>query len=92
MSITIPQTAAAHPTAHDALARDLEVLAEHKQTWATLPVAQKIDLLTAVKRETARVAEASDLLTRPMSRVQSLLGRRLPSYDAPAGPRGEPHA
>ncbi|MDB4966307.1 MAG: Aldehyde dehydrogenase [Myxococcales bacterium] len=57
MSIAIPQTAAAHPTANDALARDLEVLAAHKQTWATLPVAQKIELLAAVKRETAKVAE-----------------------------------
>jgi aldehyde dehydrogenase (NAD(P)+) len=34
------------------------VLAEHKQAWAKLPVAQKIELLSAVKRETAKVAEA----------------------------------
>ena len=57
MAIAIPQTAAAHPTANDALERDLEELAAHKQTWATLPIAKKIELLTAVKRETAKVAE-----------------------------------
>ncbi|MGZ3426871.1 MAG: aldehyde dehydrogenase family protein, partial [Polyangia bacterium] len=57
MAIAIPQTAAAHPTANDALERELEELAAHKQTWATLPVARKIELLTAVKRETAKVAD-----------------------------------
>jgi acyl-CoA reductase-like NAD-dependent aldehyde dehydrogenase len=57
MSILIPQTAAAHPTAHDALESDLEALAAHKQEWAALPIAKKIALFASVKRETARVAE-----------------------------------
>jgi aldehyde dehydrogenase (NAD(P)+) len=57
MAIAIPQTAAAHPTANDTLDRDLKVLAAHKQTWAMLPIGEKIALLTAVKRETAKVAE-----------------------------------
>ena len=57
MSIAIPQTAAAHPTEHAALERELEELAAHKQTWATLPVGRKVELLIAVKGATARVAE-----------------------------------
>ena len=57
MSIAIPQTAAAHPTAHDALTRDLEALAAQKQAWATLPIARKVALLADVKRETAKVAD-----------------------------------
>lgn len=57
MAIAIPQTAAAHPTANDALARDLAELAAQKQRWATLPVGEKRALLAAVKRETAKVAD-----------------------------------
>lgn len=44
MTMAIPQTTAAHPTAKDALTADLETLAAHKQAWARLPIAQKIDL------------------------------------------------
>ncbi len=57
MAIAIPQTAAAHPTANDALERQLAALAAQKQRWATLPVAQKRALLEAVKRDTAKVAD-----------------------------------
>src|SRR6266508_6146768 len=57
MTIAIPQTKAAHPTAKEALTADLEALAAHKQAWATLPIAHKIALLAAVKRETGKVAE-----------------------------------
>jgi aldehyde dehydrogenase (NAD(P)+) len=56
MSIVIPQTAAARPTQHVALERDLKTLAENKRTWAELTVGRKIELLEAVKRETARAA------------------------------------
>jgi aldehyde dehydrogenase (NAD(P)+) len=58
MSIVIPQTAAARPTAHAALERDLRALAENKQAWAELPVGQKAELLERVRRETARAASA----------------------------------
>src|SRR5260370_34935769 len=58
MSIVIPQTVAARPTAHAALERDLRALAEKKQAWAELPVGQKAELLERVKRETARAASA----------------------------------
>ncbi|HEX9100673.1 MAG TPA: aldehyde dehydrogenase, partial [Polyangia bacterium] len=57
MAIAIPQTAAAHPTEHEALARDLAELDGRKQIWATLPVAKKRELLEEVKRQTAKVAE-----------------------------------
>jgi aldehyde dehydrogenase (NAD(P)+) len=57
MSITIPETAAAVPTPHAALERDLEALAAHKDGWARLGVEEKIDLLVRVKRETANAAE-----------------------------------
>src|SRR5436190_13891016 len=58
MSIVIPQTAAARPTAHTALERDLRALAEKKQAWAELPVGQKAELFERVRRETARAASA----------------------------------
>ncbi len=57
MAMAIPQTAAAHPTANDALDRVLEDLAAQKQAWVALPVQQKIELLGQVKRATADVAE-----------------------------------
>jgi aldehyde dehydrogenase (NAD(P)+) len=57
MSMVIPQTAAAQPTPHAALERDLESLAAHKNTWARLPIAEKIELLVRTKRATADVAE-----------------------------------
>src|SRR5579859_7325648 len=56
MSIVIPQTLAARPTAHTALERDLETLAENKRKWTELPVGRKIELLEAVKRATAGAA------------------------------------
>jgi len=55
--IAIPQTEAAHPTGHQELERDLEALAAHQLAWATLPVAEKIKLLTEVKRATFAVVE-----------------------------------
>ncbi len=57
MSILIPQTAAAHPTANTALESDLAALEAKKQTWVTLPVVKKIELLEEVKRRSAMVAE-----------------------------------
>jgi len=57
MSILIPQTAAAHPTANAALQRDLEAIHAHKDAWVKLPIAKKIELLEEVKRETASAAE-----------------------------------
>jgi aldehyde dehydrogenase (NAD(P)+) len=57
MSISIPQTTAAQPSAHEALARDLATLAAQKQAWATLPVTNKIELLEQVKKATLDVAE-----------------------------------
>ena len=55
--ITIPQTAAAHPTTNDALEAALAGLAAEKQVWAALPVPRKIALFEQVKRATAGVAE-----------------------------------
>jgi aldehyde dehydrogenase (NAD(P)+) len=57
MSILIPQVAAAHPTEHAALERDLEALAANKQTWVELPITRKLELLAGLKRGTAAVAE-----------------------------------
>ncbi len=57
MSILFPQTAAAHATDHPELEHDLEALAAHKQVWATLPLIHKIELLEALKRGTAQVAD-----------------------------------
>jgi aldehyde dehydrogenase (NAD(P)+) len=57
MSIAIPQLAAEHPTEPTTLDRDLHELADHKQTWATLPIAKKIELLVAVKHNVLPVAE-----------------------------------
>ena len=54
--IAIPQTAAANPTANDALEQDLKALSSQKQAWAVLPIARKIALLEQVKRDTAKVA------------------------------------
>ena len=54
--IAIPQTAAAKPTAHDALENDLQALASQKHAWAVLPLARKIALFEQVKRDTAKVA------------------------------------
>ena len=53
----IPQTAAAHPTANDALESKLSDLAAQKQAWIELPIARKIGLLEEVKRATGGVAE-----------------------------------
>jgi aldehyde dehydrogenase (NAD(P)+) len=57
MSFAIPETIAARPSPHEALARDLATLAEQKQAWATLPVRKKIELLEKVKQATVGVAE-----------------------------------
>ena len=57
MSIAIPETVAAHPTAHESLARDLATLDAQKQAWAVLPIVKKIELLEQVKKATLDVAE-----------------------------------
>jgi len=57
MSIVIPHSVAAHPTAHETLERDLAALDAHKNAWVKLPIAKKIELFEQTKRETARVAE-----------------------------------
>src|SRR5687768_1918029 len=57
MSMSIPETTAAQPSAHEALARDLATLAAQKRAWATMPVAKKIDLLGQVKSATLGAAE-----------------------------------
>ncbi len=56
MTIAIPQIAAAHPTATNALERSLTDLAAQKQAWVRLAVPRKIELLEQVKRATAAVA------------------------------------
>jgi aldehyde dehydrogenase (NAD(P)+) len=57
MAMAIPQLAAAHPTANDALERVLEDLAAQKQAWLSVPLSRKIELFEQVKRATAGVAE-----------------------------------
>ena len=57
MQIVIPQIAAQKPTERNALDRSLDRLQEHKQTWVTLPLAQKISLLEQLVHNTGAVAQ-----------------------------------
>ena len=57
MLTEIPQLAAQQPTPKAALDAALARLDAKKQSWATLPVAQKAALVDAIAEKTARVAE-----------------------------------
>ena len=81
---------------------DPEVVAGYRNAPETIVadvIGGELSLMPRPRRRHARAASrlgvrlaASDLLTRPLSPVQLLLGRCLPPYDAPSGARSEPRS